>query len=209
MKTALPLLVAVLLANTSLHAQDAQAIPAEELAKATQLLMDANSRLVDPPLKFDLAPDRAVGLKAGEMGALIIPDKRLTAGKPDKDERKKSKGEILPLAQLWTLKLAPKDKDTVLSNDKLRLTKITAGDKELELAVFALGLERSAKQEFTLVVYGKGKEPVLRVPLTADKDKGGAPVTMSARKTGEDSGVLQLGLMGRFKAELPVGRQAD
>lgn len=197
---------------TVLRAQEPTALTQEELAKATTLLMDANKRLGDLPLKLDLAPDQATGFKAGEAGALLIPDKRLKAEKPakgDKAARKAAKGEAMPVGQLWTMKLAPKDKDTVLANDKLRLTKITSGEKELELAVFTLGIERTGKKEPQLALYGKGSLPVLRVPLTADKAKGAAPVLMSARKTGEESGVLELKLLGRFKAEIPVGKMAE
>lgn len=208
MKTKLFLALSLFTA-LAIRAQDIQPIPAEELAKATALLMDANTRLGDQPLKLELAPDQAAGFKAGEVGALLIPDKRLKAEKPDKAEKKKSKGEVQPVGQLWTRSLAPKDKDAVVPNDKLRLTKITAGEKELELAVYSLGIEHSAKKEFVLAIYGKGSSPVLRVPLTVEKDKGAAPVVMTGRKTGEESGVLELKLLGHFKAEIPVGKQAD
>ena len=203
------LLVAALFTATALHAQDPQPLPAEELAKATALLMDASSRLGALPLKFDLAPEQAAGLKAGEAGLLLIPDKRLKAEMGDQPEPKKASSEILPVGQLWTKNLAPKVKDAPLPNDKLRLTKITAGDKELEHAVFALGLEKTGKGEFQLVLYGKGEQPVLRVPLTLEKNPGAAPVVLSARKTGDESGVLELKLLGRFKAEIPMGKQAD
>jgi hypothetical protein len=42
-----------------------------------------------------------------------------------------------------------------------------------------------------------------------DKAKGAASVTMSPRKTGEASGVLELALLGRFKAEIPVVKQPE
>ncbi len=203
------LLLALLLTTSVLRAQDPQPLSADELGKATALLMEASTRLGALPLKFELAPDQAVGLKAGEVGLLLIPDKRLKAENEAKAEFKYAKGETLPVGQLWTKNLSPKDKDATLPNAKLRLTKITAGDKELELAVFALGLEQSAKGEFQLVIYGKGEQPILRVPLTLEKNAGAAPVGLSARKTGDESGVLELKLLGRFKAEIPMGKQAD
>lgn len=203
------LLALTLLTATILRAQEPQAIPPEELAKATALLMDANSRLGDMALKLELAPDQAIGFKAGDAGALLIPDKRLKIEKGDKEAKKKAKGETIPVGQLWTSKLSPKDKDAVLPNDKLRLTKITAGEKEMELAVFALAIEPAGKREFQLALYGKGSVPVLRVPLTLEKAKGSAPVTFSGRKTGDESGVLALTILGRFKAEIPVGKQTE
>lgn len=209
MKTSLALALALVATAATLRAQDPQPLPPEELAKATQILMDATARLGDLPLKLQLAPDQATGLKAGDVGALLIPDKRLKAEKPDKAEKKKTKGGAVPVGQLWTSKLSPKDKDAVVPNDKLRLVKVEAKDKQMELAMFTLGIEKAGKREFQLAVYGKGSSPVLRVPLTADKNKGAAPVVMAARKTGEEAGVIELRIMGRFKAEIPVGKQAE
>lgn len=208
MKTSL-LFTLALSTALALRAQEPAPLSAEELSKATTLLMEANSRLGEQPLKLELAPQQAAGLKAGEAGALIIPDKRFKFEKADKANRKKTKGEAMPVGQLWTSKLAPKDKEAVLANDKLRLVKVQAGDKELELAVFSLGVEKAGKREFQLALYGKGSTPVLRVPLTADKAKGAAPVVMSARKTAEEAGVIELKLLGRFRAEIPVGKQAE
>lgn len=212
MKTSLLLALALSCAALPLRAQDhPEPIPADELAKATQLLMEAASRAGELPLKLELAPDQATGLKAGEVGALIIPDKRLKVEKADKADRKqnKTKGEAIPVGQLWTSKLAPKDKDAVVSNDKLRLVKVEAKDKQMELALFTLGIEKAGKRELQLAVYGQGSSPLLRVPLTAEKSKGAAPVVMTARKTSESAGVIELRLMGKFKAEIPVGKQAD
>lgn len=211
MKTSFALVLAITITAGSLRAQDPQPIPADELAKATKLLMEANARIGDLPLKLELAPDQATGLKAGDVGAILIPDKRLKVEKSDKADRKqnKTKGAAVPVGQLWTMKLAPKDKDAVVPNDKLRLVKVEAKDKPLELALFTLGLEKAGKREFQLAVYGKGSSPVLRVPLTAEKNKSAAPVAMTARKTGEESGVIEVRLLGKYKAEIPVGKQAE
>lgn len=208
MKATLRFTIATFVA-VSLQAQEPAAIPPEELTKATQLLMDANTRLGELPLKLELAPDQATGFKVGDAGAIIIPDRRLKTEKGDKAGKNKNRRGALPVGQLWTSKLSPKDKDSVLPNDKLRLVTVTAKDKEIVLAVFALGIERAGKKEFQLTLYGKGNSPVLRVPLTAEKAKGAAPVTLSARKTGDEGGVLELKLLGRYKAEIPVSRQTE
>jgi hypothetical protein len=199
----------VLAAVTALSAQDLQPIPSEELAKATKLLMEASSRLGDVPLKLELVPDQAIGLKSGDVGAVLIPDRRLKIEKSDKAEKKKNKGAPLVVGQLWTSKLSPRDKGSVVPNERLRLVKVTTKDKELELAVFVLAIEKSGKNTFQLALYGRDSSPVLRVPLTAAKSKGAPPVALAGRKTDEEGGVLELKLLGRFTAEIPVGKQAD
>lgn len=197
----------VLAACITLSAQDPQAIAPEELAKATQLLMDANARLGDLPLKLELVPDQATGFKVEDVGAILIPDRRLKPEKRDRTARRSGGSEMI-VGQLWTSKLSPKAKDAVLANDRLRLVKVSASDKELELAVFTLRIERAGKKELQLALYARDNAPVLRVPLTPEKAKGAAPVVMTARRTGEEEGVLELKLLGRFKAQIPVGKQA-
>lgn len=204
------LLLALLASTASLIcAEELQRLTGDELTKATQLLAEAGSRLESPPLKLELALDQAVGFKGGDVGALLIPDKRFKFEREDKQARKQLKNEPIPIGQLWTAKLTPKDKDTALANDKLRLVKVNTKDKELELAVFTLALERSGKREFQLLVYAQGSQPAIRIPLTTDRAKGAAAVTLSPRKTGEASGVLELALLGRFKAEIPVVKQPE
>jgi hypothetical protein len=208
MKSKLLFSAILLAALTVLTAQEPEAIPPEELAKATAVLMAANPRLGELPLRLELAPDLAVGIKADKVGAIFIPDRRLKAEKADRSE-KKNKGAARPVGQLWTLKLAPLENGAPLPNDKLRLVTVGENNKQLELMVFTLGIEKAGKQGFQLALYGKGSSPVLRVPLTAAKSKGASAATMVARKTGEEAGVLELSLLGRYKAEIPVGKQAE
>ncbi len=208
MKTSLLAIFATLTAASLLRGQEPQAISSDELAKATDLLMAANARLGAVPLKLELTPDRAVGFKIGDVGAILIPDKRLRAEKRDKAARK-DKGAVQPVGQLWMAKLSPKSGDSVVSNDKLRLVKVASGEKELELAVFSLGIEKAGKKGFQLTFYSQDNSAVVRVPLTAAKAKGAAPVTLSARRSGEDSGTLELNILGRFTAEIPVGKRAE
>lgn len=210
MKAKHGLIIVLFTALSALRAQELQAIPSEELAKGVQVLLTANAGLGELPLKLELAADRASGFKAGDAGAIFIPDQRLKIEKADKAERKQNKNATVAVGQLWTSKIAPKDKDAVLTGDKLRFVKVPAKDRELEVVMFSLGLQPAGKKEFQLVLYGKDNQPVLRVPLTADKvkGKGAAPVTMTARKSDEDGGVLEFKLLGRFKAEIPVGKLA-
>jgi hypothetical protein len=190
-----------------MSAQEPEPIPADDLAKIMPAITEANTRLGDQPIKLELSPGDATGFKAKDVGAIFIPDKRFKAEKGDRAD-KKNKGATAPVGQLWTSKLSPLVKDAALSNDKLRLVTLNVGDKSIELAVFSLGVEKAGKKGLQLALYGKDGVPVLRVPMTAARSKGAAAVVMSARKTGDESGVLEFKLLGRFKAEIPVGKQA-
>ena len=68
MKIKLILTIALFTA-LAVRAQDPQPIPAEELAKATALLMEANTRLGALPLKPELAPEQAVDRKSTRLNS--------------------------------------------------------------------------------------------------------------------------------------------
>jgi hypothetical protein len=204
-----PVLLTLLAGATAAgSAQDLQPFSPEELAKATPALLAANARLGDGPMKLELAPDRATGFRTGDVGAILIPDQRLKVEKRDKNQRSRDKRGTMCVGQLWTSKLAPKDNNTVVANDRLRLVNVVADNKELELAVYAMRIEKAGKKGMQLALYAKDNSAVLRVPLAAEKSKGAAPVVLAARRTGEDEGVLELKILGRYKAEIPFAKQA-
>lgn len=209
MKSRLLLAAALFATRISLAAQEPEAIPPAELAKATAVIMEAHARLGELPLKPDLDPSQAVGFKIDKVGAIFVPDRRLKADKKTDRSSKSGKGAAIPAGELWTLKLAPLDKGVPLPNDKLRLVAVGENDRQMEVAVFVLAVERAGKKGFQLAIYGKESSPVMRVPLAAAKSRRFSSATMVARKTGDESGVLELSLLGRYKAEIPIGKQAE
>lgn len=208
MKSHLLSIALLLAAWVPLSAQEPETISPEELAKATAVIIEAHSRLSDLPLKVELDPSQAVGFKIEKVGAIFVPDRRLKAEKAERGSRR-GKGTARPAGELWTLKLAPLDKGVTLPNEKLRLVSVGESNRPMEVAVFGLAVEKSGKKGFQLALYGKESSPVMRVPLTAAKSKGSAAATMVARKTGEESGVIELHLLGRYKAEIPIGKRAE
>ena len=200
--------LSALLIGPALRAQEPLA--ADELARGGRLLAAETARLERLPFRLELAPERASGLKAGEAGALFLPDQRIlqTSGRRHaKDgqtkERKAGRGAAQPVGQLWLARLVPLQGELALSADALRRVKVTEEGRERDLVTFTLGIEKVRKSGPQLALHGRDGAVVLRVPLTAEKAKGGA-TTLTARKLADDRGVLELRLQGRYRAEIPV-----
>jgi len=205
---ALPLLLpwCALLLGSGLRAQ--QPLSAEELSRGGRLLAAETARLERLPFRLELAPERASGLKAGEAGALFLPDQRIlqTPGRRQAKEgdgkaRKAERGAAQPVGQLWLARLVPLQGE--LSADALRRVKVTEDGRARDLVTFTLGIEKVRKSGTQLALHGRDGAVVLRVPLTAEKAKGGA-TTLTARKLADDRGLLELRLQGRYRAEIPV-----
>ena len=90
-----------------------------------------------------------------------------------------------------------------LSAAPVRRVKVTEEGRGRDLVTFTLGIEKVRRSGPQLALHGRDGAVVLRVPLTAEKAKGGA-TTLTARKLADDRGVLELRLQGRYRAEIPV-----
>lgn len=207
MKALLLPLSALLLAS-AVRAQEPLA--ADELARGGRLLAAETARLERLPFRLELAADRASGVKAGEAGALFLPDQRIlqaSSRRQAKDgeakSRKAERGATQPVGQLWLARLVPLQGELALPADSLRRVKVTEDGRERDLVTFTLGIEKVRKSGTQLALHGRDGAVVLRVPLTAEKTKGGT-TKLTARKLAEDRGVLELHLHGRYRAEIPV-----
>ena len=93
MNAKLRFFVACFVAVIALHAEELQAIPADEMAKATPLLMEANTRLGELPLKLELDAGKAMGLKTAEVGLIVMVDTKLTVAQL-------AAGDLIPRPEL-------------------------------------------------------------------------------------------------------------
>ena len=73
--------------------------------------------------------------------------------------------EAKSVGQLWLLKLAPVNEGNVVSKSRLRTVLVHAGDAEADAACCALGVCKDEKRGLEVLIYGKDKEPLTRVPI--------------------------------------------
>jgi hypothetical protein len=138
-------------------------------------------------------------MKAANYGVIIIPNKGFTA-----DALQKAGKETLPVGQLWMARLAPAIEGKPAAADKLRMVRVTLKDEEHRLPLLLLGV-RMADDKPELLVYAKGKEPLLRLPLTKTDFKQELPLEIDMRKLSEELGLIDINIAGRFNAGLQVG----
>ncbi|HWQ90027.1 MAG TPA: hypothetical protein VN673_00030 [Clostridia bacterium] len=195
------MLIAVSLV-TALHLSPAQELlPRKEALKYAFFLGQELSVLQNTPIPTDVDLKHVVAMRHGEYGALILPEAKLTA------ESIKNAGEtVLPLGQLWLHRLTPIQNGEPVEGGKLREVWIDAGDESSNGIQCVLGVKKSSSGGLDLLVYGKGKEPVAKVPLQTTSGQSQVPVQMNAEHGTDNAGRIILKFLGQFQASIPVTR---
>jgi hypothetical protein len=174
-------------------------LPAEQAQKIAAVLAEHAGKLTDAQVKTDVDAKKPYGVTKGELGAVVIPDKALTA-----EVLTKAGKDVVPLGQLWMRGLTPVVSGNATAADKLRIVEVKHKDDKHDLPLLLLGA-RSAKGKLELVVYAKDKEPLLVLPLeTADHNQE-QPIEFTGKGEGE-SGTITLHVLGKYQAELPVAK---
>ena len=193
----LPALALTFALASAAGAQEIAATPLDEAQKAAHKVA-ASLSLTDAPLAIDADLDKPHLVKGGGGGAMIIPDKKLTA------ETLAAAGETpVPVGQLWLLKATVAENGHPVAEDKTRHVAVEDGDKEIRLQLFLLGAAKNARGTLDLVVFAKDKTPLLRLPL--EKGAGTSPqlpAELAGQKNDEGSATLTLRLAGGYQARL-------
>ncbi len=195
MKKTILLAALLTLANWASAQESLSREEALKYALATHMNLAA---LKSAPVKVDADLKYAVGAKEGEYGVLLIPECKLTANR-----MAKAGDKVVPVAQLWTHRLAPKNGDTVVAKDSLNLVSVTGPDGEVSVPLFILGV-RSKADGLELLIYGKDKEPLVTVPMKSIDTKQEAPIELTASKEGDEAGRITLKFRGKYEASFLV-----
>jgi len=172
-----------------------QEVPRVEALRVAFLISADLKQMLDTPIPTDPDVKRPVALRDGEHGALVFPEARLTA-----ESVRKAGKAVSPIGQLWLRKLVPQSNGKGASSDQLRLVTVAAGDRSETAVLCALGVRRVSARELELLVYGSGKEPLLKVPLkevSASPQEN--PIQLAAVVQAENV-VLTLKVAGKYEA---------
>ncbi len=132
---------------------------------------------------------------------MLLPESKLTA-----EILAKAGKEVISIGQLWLVKVAPMDEGKVVPVDKLKGVEVRAEDQKATAFCCALATRKNSAGGLDLLVFGKGKEPILRTPLkdATSQNSIESPLDMSAERT--DAGAeVTLKVLGKYQAKFMVG----
>ncbi|MDQ3625436.1 MAG: hypothetical protein M3463_23660 [Verrucomicrobiota bacterium] len=202
MKTSLRLFCIALSASAAVAQEP---VPLKEAQNAARKLTDSLGVLRDLPMATEPDLEKPQAIKAGGAGVLILPDRKLTA-----ESLSGASQTSTPIGQLWTHQVSLAKDGKAVARDQLRVVSVTEKEKRADVQLYLLGAAKNDAGALELVVFGKAKEPLLRVPLV--QRRGGSqelPLALSVRKNEEGSGFLSVNILGEYTVELGVVREAQ
>ena len=170
----------------------------EESLKYAFIACSNLKEMLDTPIPTDPDVKRPVAVRDENYGSLVLPEARLNS-----ETFAKAGKDVVPIGQLWLVKLAPMSAGEVVPADKLRKVHISAGEHEADVLLCALGLQKNAEGNLKLLVYGKGKEPMLQVPLKSISAKQETPIDITAERK-DQGGEVTLKFVGQYEATFMV-----
>ena len=190
-------------AATIAFATAQEKVSPEETQKIGQKLLDTTGQIENAPVKITPNLDKADAVKAGDAGALVIPDKELTAALLAKAGK-----ELVPVGQLYCKGITYSVNGKVIAPDKLREVKISDKDQTHHVPLCLLAARRH-DGKLELVVFGKDKSPVATLALKESSASQDLPIELTVEKDGEESGRMKINLFGKYEASLIVTRKAE
>jgi hypothetical protein len=179
-------------------------VPPEDAKRLGKKLAESSAKL-DVPAQVKVVPDadNALAIHHERVGALVMPDKNLSA-----DVLSKAGKEVVPVGHLWTRRLVPVLDGKATANDKLRIINVTLKDEEEPLVLCLLGVRKKG-DGLELLVFGKDKEALLTLPLTKADTLQTLPIELDGKKNDNDTGTLTIGFVGKYEAKLIVTKSEN
>jgi hypothetical protein len=154
--------------------------------------------MLNTPIPTDPDIKRPVAVKDGDYGAMVLPEAKLNA-----DAFAQAGTEAKPVGQLWLRNLAPESEGQRVPQSKLHTVHVRATDQEADAVCCALGVCKDANGGLQLLIYGKDKEPVARLPLKSISTQQDNPIEMSAERK-DDDGLITLKFLGKYEVTFTV-----
>jgi len=198
-KTMKKTLIALTLLTTLQAGLAQEHLSRTETLKYAFLVSQDLAQLTGTPIDTDVDLKRAVAMRDGDYGAMVLPEAKLTA-----DTLAKANQDLRPIGQLWLHRLAPMRNGWAVGWDELRLVSVADEDGSASVPQCTLGVRRSAAGQLELAILGKTKKPLLTVPLQSVETRQQQPIEMAARRVDDYSGQITLRILGRYEAVLPV-----
>ena len=173
-------------------------LPQEEALKYATALSADPKLLAGTPIATDVDTSKPVALREGEFGGMILPQKNLKV-----EDLAPAGKAVVPIGQLWLRNLTPVLDGSGISQDKLLLAAVTRRGEEITLPKCALGVRRNDAGVLELLVFGKDKEPLLKLPLKSIDVRQELPIDATAART-SDEGSITVKILGKYEAKVTV-----
>lgn len=186
------------------HADAQEPVPLERAREFARHLVQSAGNLSGAAVRVDADVLNPAAIRADDCGALVVPDRNLTA-----DVLANATSTPVAIGELFLRNVTLTVDGQPVDKAKLRYFTFVMGEQSAEVPVYLLGARKDAEGNLELLVFGKGSEPVARTRIGKVSSEAKMPIELSAEKQDENSGLLRLDLVGQYEAELLLYRSTD
>lgn len=167
----------------------------------TELAQKGNK---EPQVKFDVDPDLASGLHAGDDGILIVPIKGLKEGEINPAVETENGGGLCYL--FLSPCFAPVVDGKAIEGKKLRTVKFNDGNgAEREAICLIVTVKHIDGDDWRLYGFGADKAPVINSRFSDASESGEGALTIAVKGDKENKSNLTLTLFKKYSASFSIG----
>ena len=159
------------------------------------------SKASNAEIKTEVDPDKACAVQGEGGGAMVIPDKQMT-----EEKLLKAGKSIVPVGQLWLRKWTLVVDGKPVPDKALKIVKINIDQKKRPMPLFLLGVRKNGEKRMELVVYAKGNEPLMIMPLKAIAFIPETPLELEWSRGEKLIDPLTMKILGKYQAEFAITR---
>ena len=159
------------------------------------------SKASNAEIKTEVDPEKACAVQGEGGGAMVIPDKQMT-----EEKLLKAGKSIVPVGQLWLRKWTLVVDGKPVPDKALKIVKINIDQKKRPMPLFLLGIRKNGEKRMELVVYAKGNEPLMIMPLKAIAFIPETPLELEWSRGEKLIDPLTMKILGKYKAEFAITR---
>ena len=189
-------ILSIVAAAAFTQAQDA--VPREDALKYSFAACADLKNIQQTAIPTDPDAKRPVVLRDGEYGVMVLPESKLNVAALEAAD-----GKVIPIGQLWTHKLAPLKNDSLLESSLYNVISLRTEEGNIEAPMFALGFRKTSDGKGELLLFGKGKEPVIVAAAKASTKTQENWIDVSVERM-SDRGVVTLSILGKYTATLDL-----
>lgn len=192
-------IVVLLTGFTAAATQAQERLPQAEALRYADLVGSVQAELrTAPAVAPALDLKQPVAVRDGDYGLMVLPAAKLSS-----DTLAQAGTEVVPIGQLWLLNLAPLVDEQVVAAYKLQMVTVSGSEGSATLPCCNLGVRRTAGGTLELLVFGKGKEPLLKTALRSAASGQTSPLDLAVERE-SDRGSVTVKLAGKYAANFAV-----
>ena len=197
-------LAPALLYIAGLHADAQEPVPLDRAREFARALSESAAKLSSTPVRIDADVLNPFGIRAGEAGALVVPDRHLTAAALAEVGDKP-----LPVGELFLRNVNLTTDGAPVAASKLQHITVAMQDQQVQVPIYFLAAHKNSDGKLELLVFGKEEQPLAKAVMGKVPSDAKLPIELTAEKQDEKNGLLTLKVAGQFEAELVLQKAGE